>query len=150
MTSSLFFCLILLQSLLCHLHLFRKLKLRQGLWAPRRSRRLSESMEEIFLSARTFFLFMPFSLLSYNLRELTLGYSCCHVLVSKTFRRNFILITVAAEILATFRSDNEYEIDDEYDFSIPSRKRVLSCMTPISFLEPHSILFNNAEERGTR
>ena len=89
-----------------------------------------------------------FFLLSCNLRELTLGYSCCHVLVSKAFRRNFILITV--EILATFRSDNEYEIDDEYDFSIPSRKRVLSCMTPISFLEPHSILFNNAEERGTR
>ena len=42
--------------------------------------------------------------------------------------------------MATFRLDDEYEIEYDCDFSIPVRMLRLSRTTPILFLEPHSLL----------
>ena len=52
------------------------------------------------------------------------------------------------KLMATFRLDFEYEIEYNYDFSIPYRMLRLSRTTPIPFLEPHSLLISNMEERG--
>ena len=47
------------------------------------------------------------------------------------------------QVIGTFRSDYVYEIEYEYNFSIPGHLLRLPFITTILFLEPHSILVNN-------
>ena len=47
------------------------------------------------------------------------------------------------QVIGTFRSDYVYEIEYEYNFSIPGHLLRLPFITSILFLEPHSISVNN-------